>query len=101
MFRAARGLAVVLGLVVAAGNLAAEDDAVDFYSRAREKFLAKEFDQAIDLFTDSIRVNPEFAEAYMFRGNTWYVKENFDKAIKDYTEGLMQAATNHRTREQK
>ncbi len=42
---------------------------------------------AIKDFTEVIRLNPKYAQAYLDRGLAWY-KTDLDKAIADYTEAI-------------
>ena len=41
---------------------------------------------AIDAFTEAIRQDPDNAEAYFYRGKTYYKEGDKDQAIKDFTQ---------------
>jgi len=47
-----------------------------------------DFDTAIAEFTDIIRRNPNYVEAYLERGRAYGANGNFNKAILDYTEAI-------------
>jgi len=36
-------------------------------------------------FTEAIRLNPQYAVAYFNRGNSYYIKKEYDQAITDYS----------------
>ena len=40
-------------------------------------------DKAIEDFTKAIQYEPDYAEAYYHRGNTYFLKGEFDRAIED------------------
>ena len=46
------------------------------------------FDKAIADYTEAIRLDPKFAQAYNNRGGTYYGKGEFDKAIADFSEAI-------------
>jgi tetratricopeptide (TPR) repeat protein len=43
----------------------------------------REFEQAILLLSKSLEINPEYAEAYVTRGRSYYFREEYDKSWKD------------------
>lgn len=43
----------------------------------------KEFNKAVDLFSEAIRTDPDFAEAYHQRGIAHYLLEEYEKSIGD------------------
>ncbi len=45
-------------------------------------------DKAIADYTEAIRLNPEYAEAYYNRGCIYVEKGDHDQAITDYTEAI-------------
>lgn len=48
----------------------------------------KEYDKAIEDFTEAIRLRPRFALAYFNRGKCWYAKQEYNPAIADFTEAI-------------
>ena len=48
----------------------------------------KDYDKAIDDFTDAIRIDPKYATAYYNRGLVWKAKGDNDKAMADYDEAI-------------
>lgn len=51
-----------------------------------EGTAASDLDLSISYFTEAIRLNPEYAMAYYWRGDRYRKKSDFDRAIADYTE---------------
>ena len=49
---------------------------------------SQRYDDAINAFTEALEINPRYAEAYFFRGGTWYRKGDYDRAIADFTKAL-------------
>jgi tetratricopeptide (TPR) repeat protein len=49
---------------------------------------AKNYDEAIQCYTEAIRLNRDYADAYNNRGNAHEVQGDFVAAIKDYTEAI-------------
>ena len=47
-----------------------------------------DFDSAIADFTEAIRVDPTYADAYYMRGGAYQEKGDFDSAIADFTEAI-------------
>jgi tetratricopeptide (TPR) repeat protein len=48
----------------------------------------KEYDKAINAFTDAIRLDPNDVAAYFNRGLAYDNQHKFDEAIRDYTEAI-------------
>ncbi|MDR0502921.1 MAG: tetratricopeptide repeat protein [Treponema sp.] len=49
---------------------------------------AKVYDLAINDFTQAIRLAPDYAKAYVERGNAYSYKDDYDNAIADYTQAI-------------
>jgi tetratricopeptide (TPR) repeat protein len=56
----------------------------DFSKKAEELFNMGKFEDVITLLTDKVLETQKEAELYLWRGNTWYYKEDYDNAIADY-----------------
>jgi tetratricopeptide (TPR) repeat protein len=63
----------------------AEDDPM---SKGIEAFQRKQYDLAIALFGEAIRINPNEAAAYNNRGRVHCSMKNFKQAIKDFSEAI-------------
>src|SRR5262249_28231960 len=48
----------------------------------------KHLDKAIAAYTEAIRLNPSFAQAYTDRGVIYYRLDRYDEAIADYEKSL-------------
>lgn len=51
-------------------------------------FNKDDLNSAVQNFTEAIRLNPDYAEAYYNRGLIYHSKGELDRAIKDYTEAI-------------
>ena len=49
---------------------------------------AREYDEAIHAYSEALRLQPDFAEAYINRGNARHGKSDLDGAISDYDQAL-------------
>jgi tetratricopeptide (TPR) repeat protein len=47
-----------------------------------------DIDKWIAQYSEAIKSNPNDAEAYLGRGDAYYEKKDYDKAIADYTQGI-------------
>jgi tetratricopeptide (TPR) repeat protein len=61
-------------------------DSVLAYNRGVESQERQDHDKAIVEFTEAIRLNPTYVEAYSYRARSWRAKGASDKALADYTE---------------
>lgn len=53
----------------------------DFFDREK-------FDDIINLLTTKVLEAQKDPELYIWKGNTWYIKKDYDKAITDYSKAL-------------
>src|SRR6476660_8564228 len=60
-------------------------DADAAYRKAQVQYEKREFDEAIRLFNQVVRLDPTYVEAYVSRGMAWNEKGEYDKAIKDFS----------------
>jgi tetratricopeptide (TPR) repeat protein len=57
-------------------------------ARGVEALSQKQFDQAIEQFTQAIELSPHFAEAYNQRAIAYYLKEEYESGIADSREAI-------------
>jgi Flp pilus assembly protein TadD len=55
-----------------------------FHKRGLDQARKREYDEAIDDFTQAIRFNPKVADYINDRGNVWAAKGEPEKASADY-----------------
>jgi tetratricopeptide (TPR) repeat protein len=96
----ALAVAAVLGVALAIADfrLHPKDDAPNsYYNLGLASFERKDYAQAIADFTEVIRLDPKYRDAYFLRGNAYYErgfaanqddlsKQDYDQAIADFTE---------------
>jgi len=63
-------------------------DADTVYKRAQVQYEKREFDEAIKLFDQVVRLDPKYVEAYVSRGMARNEKAEYDEAIQDFTEAM-------------
>jgi tetratricopeptide (TPR) repeat protein len=68
--------------LVLAASVAWGSDAVYLYNQGLESSLAY---KRVDFFTQALKLNPNFVEAYEKRALHYYYQWKYDKAIRDYT----------------
>jgi tetratricopeptide (TPR) repeat protein len=60
------------------------DPADAAYRRAQAAYESEDFDQAIRIFDEVIRLDPTYVQAYVSRGMAWNEKSEPDQALKDF-----------------
>ena len=58
---------------------------ISLLNNAKVNFDNKQYDIAIDFYTNAIMVNPENPESYAKRGNSRFLMGNYKEAVVDYT----------------
>jgi len=79
-------LILLLAFTVCARTFA-QQTAEDYFNSGNAHYENNNFNKAIADYTQAIKLNPHFAEAYYFRGNSYSLADS-DKAIADYTEAI-------------
>jgi tetratricopeptide (TPR) repeat protein len=57
-------------------------------SEGSKALVAKEYDRAIAIFHNALRLDPKDAHALRERGDAWSAKKEYHEAIKDYDEAI-------------
>jgi len=80
----------VLILLVSVITVFAQTDAVSHFNSGVEQFNRSEYSQAISSFTEAIRINPNYAEAYAWRARAYNSGNNpdHDRAINDANQAI-------------
>jgi tetratricopeptide (TPR) repeat protein len=79
---------LLLLLVPAAARADARADAADNVAKGKAALNDKDQDLAIAYLTEALRLDPGSSTAYFHRGNAWYDKDEYDRAIADYSDSL-------------
>jgi tetratricopeptide (TPR) repeat protein len=61
-----------------------EEEAYKLYESGAGKLFGKKYDEAIVDFTRSIELNPKDSNVFAFRGDAFFKKADYDKALADY-----------------
>ncbi|HBR22615.1 MAG TPA: hypothetical protein DD713_08660 [Nitrospiraceae bacterium] len=62
--------------------------AIEWYDKGFNYTIKKEYDKAIEAYSNSIALNPNNAKAYRYRGYAYADKEQHDRAIEDYNKAI-------------
>ena len=65
-----------------------KEDSQAYLSRGISCLETRDYDKALEHFTEAIRLDPQNAEAYNFRGIAWKYKGQFDNMIRDCTAAI-------------
>jgi tetratricopeptide (TPR) repeat protein len=66
----------------------APETAGTFFDRGSLFLDRGDYDNAIAVYTDGIRLDPNYADAYYNRGNAYSDKGDYDRAIADFTQAI-------------
>ena len=85
---------VTLNMIVTV--LEEKDERIKVRQNGVEGWFAKEdavlLEDAVNYFTQRIRMNPKDDYAYATRGSAWYEKHDLDNALTDYDEAIRLAS---------
>ena len=76
------------GIVVFRKAIKNKPHACDYYALGNADSVKTNYDAAVADYTEAIRLDPKYAEAYRRRGDAWCWKDDHDKAIDDYREAI-------------
>ncbi len=68
-------------LIICAG---CEKDANYYLNAGNAKYMAKQFEEALEDLDKAIEMDPNIAEAYMKRGRCYQHLKKYDQALADY-----------------
>ena len=60
----------------------------DYYKQGHASYKVRDYEQAVEKFTQAIQQNPTYAKAYINRGNAHYNLKEYEAAITDYNHAL-------------
>ena len=78
----------LLLVYMAVAVLCSKAKAEDAFDQGKQAIVEKNYDLAIRCFTEAIRLDPQNANAYIFRGLAYSDTGDQDKAIADCTEAF-------------
>ena len=84
-------LPFVFVLTLSVGSFYCQDkdaDALQLYTNGLEEYNGQNYEDAIDLYTKAIIINPSFAEAYFQRGCAKHYSDNYEGAIEDFNTSI-------------
>ena len=61
----------------------------DYYNEGIEKYNNQDYQEAIEDFTQAIKINSNYAEAYLKRGNARYYLGDYQGTIEDYNQAII------------
>lgn len=70
--------------LIESGSETEQSLAIILYNRGVAYHWAGDDDKAIADLSETLRINPWFADAWRWRGQAWYGKDEHDRAIRDY-----------------
>ena len=83
-----RLVSTALAVWAFASGPVAGQTAAEFQKRGLESIRQSQFDRAIVELSEAIRLDPNFATAFVERARAWASKEEYDKANADLDEAM-------------
>jgi len=72
----------------AAAQRQREAEAQVHYKQVDTNYTKNDFTRAISDYTEAIRINPNFTEAYFWRGVSYFRLQSYNKAIEDFSQAI-------------
>ncbi len=72
----------------------APQTAAELVKQGEDRLASNEHDKALADFNEAIKLNPDYAPAYVARAQAWAKKHYRDREIADYTEAIRRDPTN-------
>jgi tetratricopeptide (TPR) repeat protein len=60
----------------------------DFFKHGKEQYEKKENAAAVESLSECLRLKPDFADCYFYRGQVYDREQEYEKAVADYTEAI-------------
>ncbi len=79
---------ISIGSVLHSCSNKSKSEAAEFFERGNYHFKKREYERAIELFTEAIEKVPDFADAYNNRGLCFEKTEQFERARADYQQAV-------------
>ena len=70
------------------GKPSIEDKTKTLLNKAQRLYDAKDYKEAVETYSEVIRLNPKHYVAYNNRGNTYKRLNQYDKALADYSQAI-------------
>jgi len=70
--------------LVQSGKYSGHNLAIVFGNRGLGYYNKGQYDQAIQDFDQSLKIDPNYEKSYMNRGNSYLNKQQYDRALRDY-----------------
>ena len=64
--------------------------ALQFYAKGEGAVEEKKYNQALESFKDALLISPAFGRAWLRKGDTYFILENYDSAIFNYGKAIEQ-----------
>ena len=78
----------VFAALITLATILTAQTSLELNKEGMHKFNLKKYDEAIDLFTSAIKLNPDFKEAYANRGTAYFKNKDYSYAITDLNKAI-------------
>jgi tetratricopeptide (TPR) repeat protein len=87
-------LVAVAAMLSAPVAFAVGEESNDAYDTGLERLGRKDYDGAIQSFSEVVSMNPRHTKAYLMRGKAFFQMKDYHSAIEDFNRAIEQDATN-------